>query len=91
MIDSLCLLFYTGYFKWVDGSYNAVPQETTRIEIKTKVLRTLLYKLNNNLWFGIVDGKIFYSSLPKFRNRLCKLADQQPILYDLTERSIILE
>ena len=91
MLDTLCILFYTGYFKWADGSYNAVPQETTRIEIKTKELRSLLYKLNNGLWFGIVDGKIFYSTLDKYRTRLCALADQQPILYGLTERSIFLE
>tara|TARA_R110000824_G_scaffold1897_5_gene9318 strand:- start:601 stop:876 length:276 start_codon:yes stop_codon:yes gene_type:complete len=91
MLDTLCILFYTGYFKWADGSYNAVPQETTRIEIKTKELRSLLYKLNNGLWFGIVDGKIFYSTLDKYRTRVCVLADQRPIIYDLTERSIILE
>jgi len=76
MLDSLCIVFYTGYFKWADGSYNAVPQETTRIEIKTKEFRTLLFKLNNGLWFGNVNGKIFYSSLSQFRDSLCKLADK---------------
>tara|TARA_R110002020_G_scaffold360711_1_gene573491 strand:+ start:1827 stop:2066 length:240 start_codon:yes stop_codon:yes gene_type:complete len=76
MLDTLCIIFYTAYFKWADGSYNAVPQETTRIEIKTQEFRTLLYRLDNGSWFGIVDGKIFHNSLPEYRNYLCGLADE---------------
>ena len=59
MLDSLCIIFYTAYFKWADGSYSPIPQ--------TK----------NNTWNGIVNGKIFYGELPKYRNYICKLADKE--------------
>ena len=47
MLDSLCIIFYTAYFKWADGSYNPIPQTTNRIEIKTEKLKTLLLKTKN--------------------------------------------
>tara|TARA_R110002020_G_scaffold245_3_gene1368 strand:- start:1968 stop:2249 length:282 start_codon:yes stop_codon:yes gene_type:complete len=77
MLDSLCIIFYTAYFKWADGSYSPIPQTTNRIEIKTEKLKTLLLKTKNNTWYGIVNGKIFYGELPKYRNYICKLADKE--------------
>ena len=79
MLDSLCLIFYTAYFKWADGSYHAFPQTTNRIEIKVERFRTLLLKTRNNNWFGIINGKIFYGSFSKYRENICKLASDEPL------------
>ena len=79
MLDSLCIVFYTAYFKWADGSYHAFPQTTNRIEIKVEKFRTLLLKARNNTWFGIVNGRIFYGSFNKYRDHVCKLAEEEPL------------
>ena len=91
MLETLCVLFYTGYFKWADGSYNAVPQNTQSIEVKTQEFRALLFKTGDKLWFGIIDGQIFYGSLPRYKDYICKLSTKEKIDYPLTPRSIIEE
>ena len=78
MLDNLCIIFMTAYFGY-DGGYHPVPKETKRIEIKTKEFRTLLFKVDEHKWFGIVNGKIFYSDLNNFTKRLCQLADEEPL------------
>ena len=92
MLDSLCILFMTGYFKYADGSYSPVPEDSIRIEIKTENFRTLLFKINYEKWFGIVNGKIFLSSLDSYTKLICNLADKESlpeIAYK--ERSILNE
>ena len=91
MLDTLCILFYTGYFKWADGSYNAFPQNTSRIEIKTERFRTLLLKTKNNIWFGNVNGKIFYGSFIKYRENICELASQERLPEEAYKLYSILE
>jgi hypothetical protein len=49
MLDSLCIIFMTGYFGYNDN-YHPIPKETTRIEIKTKKFRTLLLKIDEQRW-----------------------------------------
>ena len=92
MLESLCILFMTGYFKYADGSYSPVPEDSIRIEIKTENFRTLLFKINYEKWFGIVNGKIFLSSLDSYTKLICNLADKESlpeIAYK--ERSILNE
>ena len=79
MLDSLCILFMTGYFKYTDGSYNPVPEGSTRIEIKTENFRTLLFKIDHKKWFGIVNGRVFFSSLDSYTKLICNLADKEPL------------
>ena len=79
MLDSLCVLFMTGYFKYTDGSYNPVPEGSTRIEIKTENFRTLLFKIDHKKWFGIVNGRVFFSSLDSYTKLICNLADKEPL------------
>ena len=79
MLDSLCVLFMTGYFKYTDGSYNPVPEGSTRIEIKTENFRTLLFKIDHKKWFGIVNGRVFFSSLDSYTKLICNLADKAPL------------
>ena len=79
MLDSLCILFMTGYFKYTDGSYNPVPEDSTRIEIKTENFRTLLFKIDHKKWFGIVNGRVFFSSLDSYTKLICNLADKEPL------------
>jgi len=90
MLDTLCEIFMTGYFKYSDGSYNFVPEPTTRIEIKTKKFRTLLFKINDKKWFGVVEGKIFFSDLNNYKELICDMAHKKP-LPDIAykERSIL--
>tara|TARA_R100001082_G_scaffold96813_2_gene64477 strand:+ start:165 stop:446 length:282 start_codon:yes stop_codon:yes gene_type:complete len=91
MIDTLCVIFMTAYFKHSDGNYSPIPEDTTRVEIKTKEFRTLLFKLDNGKWFGNVDGKIFYSSLDDYRKLLCDIADKTPLPEKAyKERSVLL-
>ena len=91
MLDSLCIIFMTGYFGYNDD-YHPIPKETTRIEIKTKEFRTILFKIDDQRWFGNVNGKIFFSDLDNFTKRLCKLADTQPLPDEAyKERSVIHE
>ena len=77
MLDSLCILFMTGYFKYTDGSYNPVPEGSTRIEIKTENFRTLLFKIDHKKWFGIVNGRVFFSSLDSYTKLVCNMADKE--------------
>jgi len=77
MLESLCILFMTGYFKYADGSYSPVPEDSIRIEIKTENFRTLLFKINYEKWFGIVNGKIFLSSLDSYTKLVCNMADKE--------------
>ena len=79
MLDSLCILFMTGYFKYTDGSYNPVPEGSTRIEIKTENFRTLLFKIDHKKWFCIVNGRVFFSSLDSYTKLICNLADKEPL------------
>jgi hypothetical protein len=91
MLDSLCIIFMTGYFGYNDN-YHPIPKETTRIEIKTKKFRTLLLKIDEQRWFGNVNGKIFFSDLDNFTSHLCKLADKEPLPPEAyKERSILIE
>ena len=91
MLDSLCLVFMTGYFGYNDD-YHPVPKETTRIEIKTERFRTLLFRIDNRKWFGNVNGKIFFSDLDNFTERLCDLAEKEPLPKEAyKERSILNE
>ena len=91
MLDSLCIIFYTAYFKWPDGSYNAFPQTTQRIEIKTEKFKSLLLKTKNNTWYGIMNGKIFYGSFDKYTTHLCKLADEEPLPDEAYKPRAVLE
>ena len=79
MLDSLCIIFMTGYFKYADGTYNPVPEDSTRIEIKTENFRTLLFKIDHKKWFGIVTGRVFFSSLDSYTKLICNLADKEPL------------
>ena len=79
MLDSLCIIFMTGYFKYADGTYNPVPEDSTRIEIKTENFRTLLFKINYEKWFGIVNGRIFFSRLDSYTNLVCNMADKESL------------
>ena len=91
MLDSLCIIFYTAYFKWPDGSYNAFPQTTKRIEIKTEKFKSLLLKTKNNTWYVIMNGKIFYGSFYKYTTHLCKLADEEPLPDEAYKPRAVLE
>ena len=92
MLDSLCILFMTGYIKYTDGSYNPVPEGSTRIEIKTENFRTLLFKIDHKKWFGIVNGRVFFSSLDSYTKLICNLADKEPLPPEAyKERSILIE
>ncbi len=91
MLDSLCLVFMTGYFGYNDD-YHPIPKDTTRIEIKTERFRTLLFRIDNRKWFGNVNGKIFFSDLDNFTERLCDLAEKEPLPKEAyKERSILNE
>tara|TARA_R110002020_G_scaffold452111_1_gene666447 strand:+ start:118 stop:396 length:279 start_codon:yes stop_codon:yes gene_type:complete len=79
MIDTLCVIFMTAYFKHSDGNYSPIPEDTKRVEIKTEEFRTLLFKVGDKKWFGNVNGKIFYDTLPNYTDYLCKLADKEPL------------
>ena len=49
MISSLCILFMTGYFSYSDGTFGPVPEDTKRIEIKTKeITKTAAEKEKDN-------------------------------------------
>ena len=49
MLDTLCIIFMTGYFKYTDGTYNPVPEETKIIEIRTESVNAYMKKVNNDL------------------------------------------
>ena len=92
MLDSLCIIFMTGYFKYTDGTYNPIPEDSTRIEIKTENFRTLLFKINHEKWFGNVNGRIFFSSLNSYTELVCAAADKEPLSeIAYKERSILSE
>ena len=92
MLDSLCVIFMTAYFKHSDGTYNFVPESTTRIEVKTKNFRTLLLRVNKDKWFGNVNGKIFFSTLDSYTKLVCDKADNEPLPEKAyKERSVIYE
>jgi len=92
MLDSLCIIFMTAYFKHSDGTYNFVPESTTRIEVKTKDFRTLLFRVNRDKWFGNVNGKIFYSTLDSYTELVCDKANSEPLPEQAyKERAIIIE
>ena len=90
MLDSLCVLFMTGYFKYADGTYNPIPEDTSRIEVKTEKFRTLLFKINDEKWFGNVNGKIFYNTLPRYTDHICQLAEMAPLPKDAYKQRAIL-
>ena len=90
MMDTLCVLFMTGYFSYSDGTFGPVPEDTNRIEIKTEKFRTLLFRTSNKKWFGIVNGKIFYNSLHKYTDYICRLADKKPLPKDAYKQRAIL-
>ena len=90
MLDSLCIIFMTGYFEYSNGTYNPVPESTTRIEIKTEEFRTLLFKIDDKRWFGNMDGKIFFSSLDNYTELLCKMAEKEKLPENAYEKRAIL-
>tara|TARA_R100001530_G_C4249301_1_gene137408 strand:+ start:172 stop:423 length:252 start_codon:yes stop_codon:yes gene_type:complete len=82
----------TGYFSYSDGTFGPVPEDTKRIEIKTEKFRTLLLRVNDEKWFGNVNGKIFYNTLPKYTDYICRLAQKEPLPKKAyKERSILIE
>ena len=92
MLDSLCIIFMTGYFKYTDGTYNPVPEETQIIEIRTEHVNAYMKKVNDKLWVASINGRFFYSTMEKFTNSLCKIADNKKlpnVAYE--ERSILSE
>ena len=92
MINTLCVILMTGYFKYSDGSYNSIPEDTKRVEIKTERFRTLLFKLDDGKWFGNVNGKMFYSSFSDYNKLLCDIADKTPLPSKAySERAILIE
>ena len=91
MLDSLCIVFMTGYFKYSNGTYNPVPESTTRIEIKTEKFRTLLFKIDDKRWFGNVNGRIFFSSLGNYTQLLCKMAEKEKLPRDAYKKRSILD
>tara|TARA_B100000029_G_C17434813_1_gene909235 strand:- start:87 stop:365 length:279 start_codon:yes stop_codon:yes gene_type:complete len=92
MMDTLCILFMTGYFSYSDGTFGPVPEDTNRIEVRTEKFRTLLFKINDEKWFGNVNGKIFYNTLPRYRDHICELAEKQPLPKEAyKQRAILVE
>ena len=79
MIDTLCIIFMTGYFKYTDGTYNPIPEETEIIEIRTESVNAYMKKVDNKLWIASVNGKFFYSTLKGFTTSLCKVADNDKL------------
>ena len=92
MLDTLCIIFMTGYFKYTDGTYNPVPEETKIIEIRTESVNAYMKKVNNDLWIASVNGRFFYSTMENFTNYLCKVANAKKLPSTAyKERSILNE
>jgi len=90
MMDTLCVLFMTAYFSYSDGTFGPVPEDSIRIEVRMEKFRTLLFKINDEKWFGNVDGKIFYNTLPRYTDHICELADAAPLPKDAYKQRAIL-
>ena len=91
MLDSLCLVFMTGYFKY-DNDHHPVPKKTEIIEIRTESINAYMKKVDDDLWMASMNGKFFYSTLDSFTKSICKAADKQKLNKEAyKERAILNE
>ena len=82
----------TGYFGNSSIGYSFIPENTTKINISIKEsrYRASLFLVDNGLWIGIVNGKLFYNSLEQLRTDVCKLAEKEKLPPEAyKERSIL--
>ena len=91
MLDSLCIVFMTGYFGY-DDSHHPVPKNTDIIEIRTESINVYMKKADDNLWVASMNGKFFYSTLDSLTKSICKAADKQKLNKEAyKERAILNE
>ncbi len=71
----------TGYYKNPDIGYSFVPANSNKIYINLTQsrYRASLFLVDNGLWIGIVNGKLFYNSLEQLRTDVCKRAEKEPL------------
>ena len=71
----------TAYFGNPNIGYSFIPENTKKININIKEsrYRASLFLVDNGLWIGIVNGKLFYNSLEQLRTDVCKRAEKEPL------------